>query len=623
MGDFAAAAGGALAQSLEELRDLSIDDLANIEITSVSKRPEPLSRAPASVYVITNDDIRRSGARTLPEALRLAPNLEVAQINAHDYAISARGFNSFQAAIKLLVLIDGRSIYTPLHAGVFWDAPNLVLEDVDRIEVISGPGGTLWGANAFNGVINVITKSSRDTKGGLARGTYGTVDSDLALRYGGSAGDLGSWRVYGLEFWRGHTDLANDTSAADQWRGRQGGFRTDWRGGADVLTVQGDIYNDTQEADVRLNGGNVVGRWTRKFDNGSGIEVQTYFDKADRTAPGASERLNTYDVQGQHTLSPWPAHTIVWGGGFRVNHDDFRVTPGSLFVLSPESDTGYIANLFVQDQIDLMANLTLTLGTKFEYNNFTGIETMPNVRLAWGVSDTALIWGAVSRAVRTPSRLDRGLFSTNPTLINVPRADDFRSEKLTAYEIGYRDRPIERLSLSATVYYHDYDDLRVLEALPPGVPPALLGSFVISNKMHGFTAGIESWADYQLFSWWRLSAGLNLFRERLSLEPGASSNALTQHQGNNPQYQASLRSRMNLTDTIELDAGLRAIDRLRNPTIPEYVEADIRIGWHATDRLELELVGFNLFDPHHAESFGNAPLTEIRRGVFAGARVRF
>jgi iron complex outermembrane receptor protein len=619
-----AATRDATAQSLEELRSLSIEDLAKVEVTSVSKRPEPLSRAAASVFVITGEDIRRSGARTLPEALRLAPNLEVAQVNAHDYAISARGFNSFQAAIKMLVLVDGRSVYSPLHAGVFWDANEVMLEDVDRIEVISGPGGTLWGANAFSGVINIITKNSRDTQGGLVRGTYGSVNRDSAARFGGKAGEVGTWRAYGMESWRGHTDLANDTAVKDNWRERQGGFRSDWQVGTDYLTVQGDAYDNPEEGGSRSSGANALARWTRKLADGAAVEVQTYINKADRDAPGSGASADSYDLQAQHSFTPWKSHNVVWGGGIRADYTKLIFTPGSLFVIDPPEHTAYVANVFGQDQIDLTDDLVLTLGSKFEYNDFTGFEYMPDVRLAWNVTDTALLWGAVSRAVRTPSRLDRGLHSTSTTLISTPQATDFTSEKVLAYEVGYRGRPMDDLSVSVTLFYHDYDDLRVLEQLPnTAVPAPTLGTFIISNKMHGFNAGVESWADYRVLSWWRLSTGLSLLRERFHLEPGATTSSLNQHQGNNPKYQAQIRSRMNLTDEIELDAGIRAIDRLHMPTIPEYMEADVRLGWRINENLELEAIGFNLWDPHHVESFNTGTLSEIRRGVSVGARVRF
>ncbi|HEX6958638.1 MAG TPA: TonB-dependent receptor [Ferrovibrio sp.] len=603
----------AAAQTVEELRQLSIEELANIEITSVSKRPQPLSEAPASVYVITSEDIRRSGAASLPEVLRLAPNLQVARIDAATYAISARGFNSFQAANKLLVLIDGRSVYTPLHGGVFWDQQQILLEDIDRIEVISGPGGTLWGANAVNGVINIITKNSRETQGGFAGFQLGNLDKSASARYGGKLGANGTYRVYALGFQRGDTVLPDGDSAKDDWNGKQAGFRMDWLAGDDAFTLQGDLYDNDLAGGTDNSGGNLLGRWTRQLGDASALEVQAYYDKADRLALGVTDSLETFDIEAQHRFPLGDRHAIIWGGGYRLTEDKF-INELNPFVLDPESDTVQIGNLFVQDSIALSDDLTLTLGTKLEYSGFTGFEYLPSARVAWQISDTALLWAAVSRAVRTPSRVDRDL--TAPGILE-RASESFDSEELIAYEVGYRGQPSAQTSLSVSLFYNDYDNLRALMLSPDS------GLLVFGNVLEGQTYGVEAWGDYRPRDWWTLSAGANLLQKDLHLKPGGIDAALSQHVGNDPEYQLSLRSRMDLSDAIELDIGLRAIDDLPDPDVPGYVALDARLGWHVTDTLELSVGGFNLLDDQHPEAGNVATRTEVPRSVYLGARWRF
>lgn len=609
----AASASSALAArpSLEDLEQLSIEELANVEITSVFKRPAPLSKAPAAVYVITAEDIRRSGAVSLPQVLRLAPNLQVARRSATEYAISARGFNSVEASIKMLVLIDGRSIYTPLFGGVLWDQHHVPLDDIERIEVISGPGGTLWGANAFNGVINIITKSAHETQGGLATGYFGNVDSGATARYGGEFGEGGAWRIYATGFERGETLRANGSGADDDWDGRQAGFRADWAGEADAFTLQGDLYdNALHPGDA--SGGNLLGRWRRDLENGSTFELQAYYDRVDRSVPGVSDALEIFDAEGQHTLSLGGRHELVWGGGFRRIEDEF-VNNLNIFVLTPESDTIELANVFAQDTFAVTDDLRLTAGLKVEYSSYTDFEYLPSARLAYDLSDTTLLWAAVSRAVRTPTRFDRDLNAQGV----LERAVGFESEELIAYEIGYRSQPTPQTSLSVSAFYNDYDELRVL-----GISPDT-GLLRFENKLEGRTYGVEAWGDYRVLSWWRLSAGANLLKKDLELQPGAVTLALDQHAGNDPEYQLSLRSYMNLTDAVQLDLGLRAVDDLSQPDVPRYVELDARLGWQVTDGVELEIAGLNLLDESHPETGAAATRGEVRRSVYLGARVRF
>lgn len=605
--------------SLEQLQQLSIDDLANIKITSVSLRPESLSRAPAAIYVITGEDIRESGVTTLPEALRLAPNLQVARVNSQDYAISARGFNSVNADDKLLVLIDGRSIYTPFFSSVFWDQQQVMLEDIDRIEVISGPGGTLYGANAVNGVINIITKDSRDTQGGLVSLGGGNFEQNGAGRWGGKLGSAGTYRGYALGFGRGNTDLPSGDSAKDSWNGKQAGFRSDFAALDSAFTVQGDAYeNQIDTPGGRRNGGNLLARWTKQLAGGSTLQVQSYYDRQDRsdfaaTGGGSSDQVNTFDIQAQHTIPIGTRNEFVWGIGQRVWGDRF-VNSANPFVLIPGSETILLSNVFAQDTIALRDDLKLTLGTKLEYSNFSGFEVLPSGRLGWDADARNFFWLAVSRAVKTPSRLDRDLQA--PGI--VAPAPQFRSEKLIAYEAGYRTVPIPQASLSASLYYNQYDDLRTTSLSPTGGFPAML-----SNGMEGDTYGVELWADVKPWRWWRLSPGFELFRQELHLKPGATDIAGIQTSaGHNPGHQAFLRSNIDLPYDLQFYVDVRQIGALADVQVPNYVELDAKIAWHPVPRLELSLAGFNLVHAHHAETV-QPPALEIPRTVYASMRWSF
>src|SRR5713226_8886719 len=438
----AVAAATALAAEplrVADLADLSIEELGNIQVTSVSKHPERLADAPASIFVITGEDIRRSGATRLPEALRLAPNLEVARASASSYAISARGFNN-TIANKLLVLIDGRTVYTPLFSGVFWDAQDVMLEDVERIEVISGPGATLWGANAVNGVINVITRRASDTQGAFAYAQSGNLERGYGARYGGTLGEGGSYRVYGRSFDIFNTSNASGATASDGWSKGQVGFRTDWGTAANGFTLQGDAYRGSLDQanndNTSISGNNLLGRWNRDLAAWGQLQVQSYFEHTERDIPGTfAERLNILDVEFQHRLRPMGAHRLTWGGGYR--HGDDRVTNSVVLAFLPADRSLRWANVFAQDEIALQENLRLTLGTKFENNYYTGTEPLPSARLAWKPDPQRLVWGAASRAVRAPSRIDRDFFVTAGSL-QLKGGPDFVSEVVKVFEVGYR-----------------------------------------------------------------------------------------------------------------------------------------------------------------------------------------
>jgi len=607
------------AQALRELGELSIEELSQIEVTSASRRPEPLSEVTGAIYVITGDDIRRAGAATLAEALRLAPNLEVARINSQSYAISARGMNSVNASNKLLALIDGRSVYTPFFSSIFWDQQEVMLADIERIEVISGPGGTLWGANAMNGVINVVTKSSADTQGGLVDAKGGDFISRAAARWGGRLGESGTYRGYALGFVQDHTTRTDGSDAMDDWRGKQAGFRTDFGARADRFTVQGDAYENVIDTPGgRRSGGNVLGRWMRQLADGASLQLQAYYDQQRRndvaaTGGGSSARTRTIDVEAEHVFTWRDVHRIVWGGGYR-NWDDRFVNTANPFVLVPESERLSLTNLFAQDTIALRDDLRLVLGSKFEYSTFTGWAVMPNVRLGWQADARNFIWGAVSRAVRSPSRLERDL--TAPGIVEP--SPGFDSEKLIAYEAGWRSQLAKNATLSVSAYYNDYTDLRTTSPDPVTVLPVKFG-----NGWEGHTYGVDVWGSYSPFSWWRIDPGLTLLRKHFHLKPGEADIAGIQTVlGHDPNHQVFVKSYMDLPQGFELYIGLRQIGSLPDIGVPSYFEVDVRLGWRVTPALELSLTGNNLVHARHAEQT-QPPILEIPRSWFAGVRYEF
>jgi iron complex outermembrane receptor protein len=592
-----------------ELADLSLEELANLEVTSVSRRAERLSDAAASLFVITGDDIRRAGVTSLPEALRLAPNLEVARVDARQYAISARGFNN-SIGNKLLVLIDGRAVYTPLFSGVFWDAQDTLLEDIERIEVISGPGATLWGANAVNGIINIITRRASDTRGTLAEGGIGNRERGIAARHGVALAG-GAVRFYGKAFERKNTVRADGKSVRDEWQNQQAGFRGDWETGASGFTLQGDVYRGSIEqatgGDTDISGGNLLARVTRRLAGADRLEAQLYLDNAARDIPGSfSERLNTLDAQIQHSFQALAGHFITWGGGHRRAYDNVSNTAALAFL--PASTTLKWSNLFVQDEWALREQLRLTVGAKVEHNVYTGSEFLPSARLAWKPDARQLVWTAASRAVRAPSRLDRDLFVPGQAPFLIAGGPDFRSEIAKVFELGYRGQPSTRLSYSVTGFYSAYDHLRSVE-------PAGGGVFVLGNKMEGHTKGLESWGTFQATSRWRLSAGALFLDQDLHFKPDSGDRNVAAA-GNDPKHQFTLRSSLDLSGQSHLDIMARYVGELPNPRLPAYSAVDARYALQVRRDLELSVTGQNLFDRRHPEFGSPATRSEIERGVF-------
>jgi len=602
------------ASGVGDLSTLSIEELVDVPVTSVSRSAQPVGEAPAAIYVITSDDMTRAGVRSIPGALRLAPNLQVARLGAADFGITARGFNqSTGTANKLLVVMDGRIVYTPLFSGVFWDEQNPIIEDLDRIEVVSGPGGTLWGSNAVNGVINVVSRDAHETQGVLATGGVSQSGQSLGVRYGGLLGG-GAFRIYGLGLRRAVGD-------PNEFRNLQGGFRGDWSDADSTLTLQGDVYHGDQDpltgqaSDASINGGDVLGRWTQRFGDNSGLQIQAYTDRAARElSSDLRAEVRSSAVDAQYNLAPLGRHSVVIGAGARVTRD--RLDPGSgTAFLDPSRRTLTTYSAFAQDSVALTADVDLILGLKVEDNDYTGAEYMPGARVAWRPSDSALVWAAVSRAVRTPSRFDRDLFVTGV----LDGGPNFESESVMAYELGYRAQPNERLWYSLSTYYNVYDDLRTLESEnPPSTFPV-----EIRNGMHGDTYGVEAWGSYALTDAWRVNAGVTWLHKDLQLDAGSTDIAGVGFAGDDPTLQATLRSLIDLDPRTQFDVAMRYVSELPSPKVPAYVAVDMRLGYQLTDHFEISLAGYNLLDDEHVEFIDpSLPAQTSPRSFFLAARWR-
>jgi iron complex outermembrane receptor protein len=598
--------------SVGELKRMSLDELMNIEVTSVSRTDERAADVASALHVITEEDIRRSGSRSIPQALRLAPNLQVAQSDARNWAISARGFNA-TFSNKLLVLIDGRSVYTPLYSGVFWDAQDTLLEDLKQIEVISGPGAAVWGANAVNGVVNVISKTARHTQGVLISGGAGTEEQAFAgARYGGKVSDDLHFRVYAKYFDRDDSKSADGQDETDAWHSSQAGFRLDWEPGHDhLLTVQGDIYDaigdQPSPGDVEHSGGNLLARWVHRVTDTEEFQIQTYYDRTNRVVPGDfADDLDTFDLDAQYERDLGEHHHVMIGAGYRFSRNEVKSFAATAFLPAKLDRSLYSA--FLQDELSLMnQRLKIALGAKVEHNDYTGWEVQPSARAAWNAG-THTFWGAVSRGVRTPARFDRHLFApTTPPFVIMPGMKAV-SESVVAYELGWRAQPHENVLVSVATFYNEYDDLRTISPGPP---------FLIENYGEGEIHGVEFETSWQATKTWRISGGYTVLQEDLRVQPGRSDISDGQGEAFDPEQQFQVRSSHDLPGNAEFDLWLRYVDDVGNTSargfgvVPSYVTLDARLGWSPVQNLELAIVGQNLLDRQHPE-FGNE---EIERSV--------
>jgi len=634
---------------------LSLAQLGNVEVTSVSKEPEEVWNTPAAIYVLTNADIVRSGATTIPDALRLVPGVEVARIDSDHWSVGIRGFGS-EFSKSVLVLIDGRSVYTPLFSGVYWNVQNVMLQDVDRIEVIRGPGGTIWGANAVNGVINIITKSAKDTQGGLVSVSGGNVNQGIgSFRYGGQDGNV-DFRVYGQGFGRA-AEFHPDHSPFDEWQMGQAGFRTDTQmNSRDTLTVEGDMYKgyDGERVEVSLYdppsvetlnqphnvaGGDLLGRWQRKIDDNSDFQLQAYYDRTSRLSPQLDEIRNTYDVDFLYHRNVG-RNDVLLGAGGRWSPDNITQKFATLNFV-PDEETDSIYSWFLQDQISIVpGRVSVIVGSKFEHNNYSGFEVQPNVRLLWTPDDHQTFWAAETRAVRTPARLDQDLqltdflFANPPTFLRVVGSPDFKSEELLGTEAGYRRLLGKKLYLDADFFYNDYNDLYgygttsvFVEDSP--APTHTVVQLPLANATEGDTAGFEIAPDWKLTNWWELRGSYSYLHLYVHNRPGVAGSfnflVTSSDNGSSPHDESDAQSILLLPRKTEFDADIRYVSALpaqtaspAGPAVGAYTTADARFAWHARANWDLSLVGQNLFQPHHPEFGGDdGPLVGIRRSFYA------
>lgn len=644
-------------EATQNLEELDIETLMQLEVvvSSPAKRRQQLADVASAVFVINEEDIKSSGATSVPELLRMVPGIHVARINTHTWAVSARGFND-RYSNKLLVLIDGRTVYSPLFSGVDWDERDVMLEDLERIEVIRGPGGTIWGSNAVNGVINITTKQASDTQGTLLTGGIGDQEQLFGSgRYGGKLGDNAFYRLYMKGFSRDTMEDGDGFDPSEDWEQLQGGGRLDWQSGDDILTVQGDIYDgttaksftvrtndptpglifsgassasfapyvDTRKFSGDINGGNIVARWERTFSEKSALRLQFYYDHAYRNFHNYfKQSRDSYDIDFQHYFSPLPNHLITWGGGYRLTDDDTEGRPGEV-EYDPEGRTLHTWNAFIQEEFTVIDDvLTLTVGSKFEHHYFTGLEIQPSARFLWKPQPKHSIWGAVSRTTRTPARFERDgrwdilQANTGPPLLatSLTGNNDYDSEELIAFELGYRTSLLNQVSLDINGFYNIYDKLRsfspgaaFLEAEP--APAHTVIPLNIGNQAQAQSYGIELAANWTVTDYWDLKLGYTYFK--IDFDTPDNIIILDSLELNPPNHLLSLRSLMNIRPDLDLDLWFRYSDMLGpSDVIDSFITLDAHLAWQATKNLELSLVGQNLLEDTRPEGllqFSNSP----------------
>ncbi len=632
----------------QELTDLSLEQLAQTQVTSVSKKPQKLEDAAAAVFVISQEDIRRSGMTSLAELLRLAPGVQVNQIDASTTAVGVRGFGS-RFSNKLLVLLDGRAVYTPAFGGVLWDTLDTPLEDVERIEIIRGSGGTLWGANATNGVVNIITKDAAATHGVMLSGGIGDQERRTTARYGASAGEYGDFRVYAK-----HTELlpyrtATGATAHDGMDIQQAGFRGDWRiPGGDTFTVQGDAYDGNADHtnysvalappyispldfNTGVSGQNLLLRWNRALSANDEWTLQFYWDHYHRGDVQSREQRSTYDLDFQHRFRIGERHDVVWGAGFRRNDGEFEDT--FQFSLNPARNTDTLLNVFVQDEIALAHNLRLTLGSKFEHNDYTGLEIQPNLRLLWQIDPRQTAWTAVSRAVRTPTLAEMNarinVAAAPGTLVSIFGNDQLDAEKVLSYEAGYRTHFGNSLTLDATAFYNEYSDLGTAIPMRPyfensPLPPHLVVGSLYSNAAVARSRGLELAGNWRIDERWTLKGSYTRLALAINLKSGGSVSGAPR-EGDSTADQWQLHGQYQANRDLYYGASLYYRSALTAQNLPAYTRADLQVRWRASRALEFGLAARNLLDSQHTEfvPLETPSSTEVPRSIFGSVTWRY
>ena len=606
----------------QDLKALTIEELMRVDVTTAGRRPEPVGTTAAAISVITGDDIRRAGVTTIADALQLADGVHVARFNNGTWRITARGFNG-DTPNKLLVMVDGLTVYSPLFAGVFWNTVDYPLEDVERIEVIRGPGGVLWGANAVNGVINIITRHSRDTLGGLVSVSSGNEHPAMVdARYGSTAGRA-TWRAYAKLAVRDQQVVASGLPSGDRIRGEQAGFRLDSSGGGAAWLLKGDVFHSRDHLPNRAPGefsdASLQGRWSKTLLDASRIDLQSYYRREHRRVPDQlTHTIDTLDLDAQHSTALGIRHSIVWGAGARIDTDE---TGGSATLrFDPAGRRYHVVGVFAQDEIAVLpGRLFATAGVKYEHNAFSGGELQPNLRARLMMPRNQVLWGAVSRAVRRPTRLDddAGVAGAGGVVI-VRGTHEFQAEALRAFELGYRVQPSPVLSFDATLFHHAFDDLRSQDPGPGGTLPITIG-----NTLEGDATGVEVGLNVQPIAAWRTHVGYTRLDTDVRRQPGSRDLTGGLSEANDPDHVFNLRSSIDLPRRVEIDAMLRAVGELPNPRVPGYAELTLRVGWRATPAVDVWVVGQDLLHDAHPEAGPPSPTrVEFERAVRAGVTVR-
>ncbi len=622
---------------LDKLSSLSFSDLKNV-VTSVSKRPEEAFTAPAAVYVITQEDIKHSGLRTIPEILRMAPGLQVAQSDTQGWAITSRGFNSDGFGNKLLVLMDGRTVYTPLFSGVYWDAQDTFIDDIARIEIIRGPGATLWGANAVNGVVNIITKSAKDTQNNVVSAGIGKETKDFVeARHGGTYKDNIFYRVYGKRFDYDASKTIANVNGGNEGDSNRTGFRADWDSDDNEFTVQGDAYDNHENLNLSLpdssfrsdvlavSGSNLLARWGHTHDNNSKSSLQMYFDRASANYSLLHQDNYTFDTDYQYNVKINDKNDLIAGVGYRYITDNLEGS--DLISYSPTSQGRSLYSTYIQDTYKIIPDkVHLTFGSKFEHNDYTGFEIEPSARVGYYPNPNNTIWAALSRAVRTPNRSENDLsLVVAPGYVRWVGNRNFESEEVIAYELGYRLKATDNLLFDATAFINKYEKLRTNEYTEDNIPDDTVAGLPFDNKARATSKGFELASNWSVTNNWKLKGSYTFLTMNIETVDDSVDTLVTGQSGISPKHQFGIQSQVYLPFSVELSNSLYYVDNLPNIGIPGYYRFDSRIMWTVKPGLELSLVGQNLLDDRHQEFSQplNGAANEIERNVYAKVTVRF